>query len=48
VYEEAFVIAVHETVIDFKVFEVALTVGAEGVANPEVIGIVVAVEVSAR
>ena len=42
-------IADQETVMDFKVFDVALTVGATGVVNLEsLIGIVVAVEVSAR
>jgi hypothetical protein len=37
VYEEALVIADQETVIDFKVFDVALTVGAVGVANVTVL-----------
>ena len=32
-YEEAFVIADQETVIDFKVFDVAFTVGAAGVVS---------------
>jgi hypothetical protein len=37
VYEEALVIADQETLIDFKVFDVALTVGAAGVVRVTVL-----------
>jgi hypothetical protein len=47
VYEDALVIALQETVIDFKVFAVALTVGAAGVARVIVLATCpVAVEVA--